>query len=812
MKRILLLIYLTFVFPVGEAGAIFLLIAPGASAAGTGEAQVAKANDAYASYYNPAGLGFQNKAGMAGMHVNWLPNLADDLYYEFLAYKQPMKNMDGTLGGHLIYLNLGEQMGMDEMGNETGQFKSYMWALALGYGTKISSTSSVGVNFKVFHQKLADSATGAEQGDPYSTDFAFDLGYLKKFGADEEDLGLRSSSLENPYNSSGSSEACIEASGSYGGSIDEFLNTSFEICVSLKEAEELLSEINEFIDNPSLFIAKKGAEAKANLTKELTDMISGIAIDVIEKTASAMKESGDIAEDAKKLSGLDKVRAIKDIANATKNLKNILETAPSVLNQLNTLVEPLSNQIVPDLVATGDDEMEDIRNEAFSSVESLEKNQTSESNTKSRRVSKKKKWYQGPLHLGFSISNIGPEIDFVDADQADPAPTNLKFGLYKEFRINEYNKVALLMDINRLMVARYPAMDWNGDGYLQDDGTERGYTDPWYKAIVTCWLDDWYYKYDRDYDGDNQIGGQEKVLGQFMAFKEVEVAGETVIMQFENIPAYTDDGLELYGYQEGVPCTAESNGYCDQYGTSYNNGYNVTTIGYLDSEDDFDDVNSDGYWTPPEPFYETSTELQNLHANASTSLSDYQYIDCSQQASNCGGEQIGAPTDGYWIYYNTFDTQGAIVRVELNEDGNTIEGVYYDNGIREADEAFIDWNNSEDYDAGEPWKEDSNGNSTFDTGYSATNDEGTKEVGSADDYTFADELKELIANFGLEYWYTDSFVLRAGYIYDKDGKIMNPTFGAGIRFGQYGFDFGYTAGAQDHARANTMFFSISMEL
>jgi len=96
--------------------------------------------------------------------------------------------------------------------------------------------------------------------------------------------------------------------------------------------------------------------------------------------------------------------------------------------------------------------------------------------------------------------------------------------------------------------------------------------------------------------------------------------------------------------------------------------------------------------------------------------------------------------------------------------------------------------------------------------YLENNDNGTKEVGSGEDYTFADELKELIANFGLEYWYTDSFVLRAGYIYDKEGKIMNPTFGAGIRFGQYGFDFGYTAGDQDHARANTMFFSVSMEL
>ena len=43
---------------VSEAGALFLLISPGARAGGMGEAQVAVANDAYASYWNPAGLAF----------------------------------------------------------------------------------------------------------------------------------------------------------------------------------------------------------------------------------------------------------------------------------------------------------------------------------------------------------------------------------------------------------------------------------------------------------------------------------------------------------------------------------------------------------------------------------------------------------------------------------------------------------------------------------------------------------------------------------------------------------------------------------
>tara|TARA_B100000945_G_C20373662_1_gene593415 strand:- start:488 stop:1501 length:1014 start_codon:yes stop_codon:yes gene_type:complete len=86
------------------------------------------------------------------------------------------------------------------------------------------------------------------------------------------------------------------------------------------------------------------------------------------------------------------------------------------------------------------------------------------------------------------------------------------------------------------------------------------------------------------------------------------------------------------------------------------------------------------------------------------------------------------------------------------------------------------------------------------------------EVGSDDDRTIRKEFKEMIYNFGLEYWYAKSFVIRLGYIYDQDGKITNPTFGAGIRLSNYGFDFGYTAGDQGHPRANTMFFSINLDI
>ena len=179
VNKIILLLMISRVLAVGEAGAIFLLIAPGAGPAGTGEAQVAKADDAYASYYNPAGLGFQTGKEVTGMHVNWLTNLADDLYYEFLAYKYHIPNF-GTLGGHLIFLNLGEQQWMGNCADcDLGTFKSNMWAITTSYGTALSENLAFGLNFKILHQKLGPGA-GSEISWGTSTDYSFDFGLLKK--------------------------------------------------------------------------------------------------------------------------------------------------------------------------------------------------------------------------------------------------------------------------------------------------------------------------------------------------------------------------------------------------------------------------------------------------------------------------------------------------------------------------------------------------------------------------------------------------------------------------------------------------------
>jgi hypothetical protein len=71
------------------------------------------------------------------------------------------------------------------------------------------------------------------------------------------------------------------------------------------------------------------------------------------------------------------------------------------------------------------------------------------------------------------------------------------------------------------------------------------------------------------------------------------------------------------------------------------------------------------------------------------------------------------------------------------------------------------------------------------------------------------EIKEAIENMGIEYWYGTYVALRAGYIYDRAGDIKTPTFGAGLQYGLFHFDFAYIPSSKDLALANTMRFSLT---
>lgn len=165
--------------PESRAAVLFLLIEPGARAIGMGESYVAIADDATASYFNPAALAGQTRKKVNFTHSKWLPGLADDLSYEFLAYSTPVEGW-GNIGVNVALLNLGEQIRTDERGNTQGTFRSYDMALSVAYGAEIGDNMSAGIGLKFIRSNLADQGAGIERGKGVGNSFAADLGLLWK--------------------------------------------------------------------------------------------------------------------------------------------------------------------------------------------------------------------------------------------------------------------------------------------------------------------------------------------------------------------------------------------------------------------------------------------------------------------------------------------------------------------------------------------------------------------------------------------------------------------------------------------------------
>ena len=193
-KLIFILITLNSVlFGVGEAGAIFLLISPGAKSQGMGEAMVANTGTSLMSYYNPAALSFLNSNSISMSYVNWLPNLQKiygyDIYHRFISFNYKY-NEKHSFGGYYINLNLG-RFDDDER---------YMSAVSISYAVRLSKISSIGLNAKYIYQNIGGLKTNKEH---VSKNTAYDLSYFRQinnisFGMQLANMGstIQFSSLE----------------------------------------------------------------------------------------------------------------------------------------------------------------------------------------------------------------------------------------------------------------------------------------------------------------------------------------------------------------------------------------------------------------------------------------------------------------------------------------------------------------------------------------------------------------------------------------------------------------------------------------
>lgn len=208
MKRTLLTVALAAALTTGicgaalagsGAGAINLSFPVGARYNALGEAGTALSQDVTAQWWNPGGLGFlpqrEEPNDLHIMQSSLAEGLADDIGLYWGGYATPMGD-NGAIGFSLNYLDMGEQQGTDESGNETGVFRSYMFAFGATYGVRMTPNVGVGLGVKYFRDKLAeDNIIQDAQGGGSGDSFGVDLGVLWKVPSLKSNFGIALANL-----------------------------------------------------------------------------------------------------------------------------------------------------------------------------------------------------------------------------------------------------------------------------------------------------------------------------------------------------------------------------------------------------------------------------------------------------------------------------------------------------------------------------------------------------------------------------------------------------------------------------------------
>lgn len=189
------LLFSTNVHAVGEAGVPSLIIPPGARANGMGESFVAIADDATAAWWNPGGVAFMPGKHLALMHSQLVPDLANDVYYEYIGYTHQIQNL-GTLSFNIVYLTYGKSVATDESGAERGTFSSWEASGAATFAMSITDNLGIGLSGKFIHANLAPADLTLDGLAGTGSSVALDAGVLWKvprfdlrFGAAVTNLG-----------------------------------------------------------------------------------------------------------------------------------------------------------------------------------------------------------------------------------------------------------------------------------------------------------------------------------------------------------------------------------------------------------------------------------------------------------------------------------------------------------------------------------------------------------------------------------------------------------------------------------------------
>jgi hypothetical protein len=97
--------------------------------------------------------------------------------------------------------------------------------------------------------------------------------------------------------------------------------------------------------------------------------------------------------------------------------------------------------------------------------------------------------FDNRLGIGLTLTNLGPNLYYIDQAQADPLPTNLRLGFSAHVLKSDFNNLYLVLDLSRIMV-RIRGNDSIG---VNPEDTSTIYSprvvDPLPKSLITTWGD-----------------------------------------------------------------------------------------------------------------------------------------------------------------------------------------------------------------------------------------------------------------------------------------------------------------------------------
>jgi len=144
-----------------------------------GYALTAIADDAFANYYNCAGLVYLGSPTITASYLGYLCNLWLDAHYAYLAISYPVGN--SGLGFDFTFFTPDEAEKRDSLGHYLGTERVWRIAPRISYARRLIDRLSLGVAWKYIHERY--------HGDPYwwggwydsrGVSWAFDFNVLYK--------------------------------------------------------------------------------------------------------------------------------------------------------------------------------------------------------------------------------------------------------------------------------------------------------------------------------------------------------------------------------------------------------------------------------------------------------------------------------------------------------------------------------------------------------------------------------------------------------------------------------------------------------